>query len=778
MKHKVRKIHFVGIGGAGMSGIAEVLLNLGYSVSGSDMNRSAVLERLESLGAKVHVGHQAEHVEDADCVVVSTAVRADNPEVRRARARRVLGVPRALMLAELMKLKQGVAIAGTHGKTTTTSLVASILAKAGLDPTFVIGGRLNSAGVNARLGSGDYIVVEADESDASFLNLLPMIAAVTNIDADHMDTYGHDMARLKQAFVDFLNRLPFYGSAVLCLDDPHVREIVPFVSKPTITYGLGEDAQVRAVDVRAEGDRMHFQVLRENEPPLEVSLALSGEHNVRNALAAIAIATELGVKADAIVAALAEFRGVGRRFERYGEVPVPVREGSEGAQAGQTAAASGTFTLIDDYGHHPVEIEATLRAVRGAFPTRRLVLAFQPHRYSRTRDLFEDFVRVLGMADQLILTEVYAAGEPPIVAAARAASVPSLRRSWPGCPPPRLPDKEPSMSESLNPLPFPVQIDPDALGRVVVLMGGHSSERNVSLDSGRNVLKALQAKGVDAEAFDPAERSLGDLEKAGYDRAFIALHGRYGEDGTIQGVLEMLGIPYTGSGVMASAVAIDKISTKQMWQAGRLPTPPWEVLLGPHQLAGLAERLGLPLIIKPPHEGSTLGLTRVDSLDRLPAAYERAADIDFPVLAERFVQGRELTVAVIGSGAAARALPIVEIRAPNGNYDYRNKYFTDDTRYLCPAPLVPAMAADIASLAEAAYRAVGCEGWGRVDIMLDDGTQRPWLLEVNTSPGMTGHSLVPMAARAAGISYEDLVLGLTAQASLKIQRRVASEAIA
>ena len=330
MKHKVRKIHFVGIGGAGMSGIAEVLLNLGYSVSGSDMNRSAVLERLESLGAKVHVGHQAEHVEDADCVVVSTAVRADNPEVRRARARRVPVVPRALMLAELMKLKQGVAIAGTHGKTTTTSLVASILAKAGLDPTFVIGGRLNSAGVNARLGSGDYIVVEADESDASFLNLLPMIAAVTNIDADHMDTYGHDMARLKQAFVDFLNRLPFYGSAVLCLDDPHVREIVPFVSKPIITYGLGEDAQVRAVDVRAEGDRMHFQVLRENEPPLEVSLALSGEHNVRNALAAIAIATELGVKADAIVAALAEFRGVGRRFERYGEVPVPVREGRTG----------------------------------------------------------------------------------------------------------------------------------------------------------------------------------------------------------------------------------------------------------------------------------------------------------------------------------------------------------------------------------------------------------------------------------------------------------------
>lgn len=429
MKHKVRNIHFVGIGGSGMSGIAEVLLNLGYHVSGSDLNDTPVTRRLESLGAQVFAGHQAEHADAADCVVVSTAVRHDNPEVRRARARRVPVVPRALMLAELMKLKQGVAIAGTHGKTTTTSLVASILAKAGLDPTFVIGGRLNSAGVNARLGKGDYIVVEADESDASFLNLLPMIAAVTNIDADHMDTYGHDMARLKQAFVDFLNRLPFYGSAVLCIDDQHVREIIPFVSKPLITYGLGEEAMVRAVDVHAEGDRMNFGVQRAGvgEAPLAVSLALSGEHNVRNALAAIAIATELGVEDEAIVAALAEFRGVGRRFERYGEIPIPQRGAENAAASGQVPAASGTFTLIDDYGHHPAEIGATLDAVRGAFPGRRLVLAFQPHRYSRTRDLFEDFVRVLCRADQLILTEVYAAGEAPIVAADGRAMVRAVR---------------------------------------------------------------------------------------------------------------------------------------------------------------------------------------------------------------------------------------------------------------------------------------------------------------------------------------------------------------
>lgn len=332
------------------------------------------------------------------------------------------------------------------------------------------------------------------------------------------------------------------------------------------------------------------------------------------------------------------------------------------------------------------------------------------------------------------------------------------------------------MSDHDQSLPLPLNVDPASLGRVVVLMGGRSSERQVSLMSGQGVLQALRSRGVAAEPFDPATSPLGKLESAGYDRAFISLHGRFGEDGTIQGFLEMIGLPYTGSGVMASSLAIDKIHCKQLWHAGRLPTPAWETLLSPEQLAGLTERLGLPLIIKPPHEGSTLGLTRVDSLDRLPAAYEVAAALDFPVLAESFIQGRELTVAVIGGGAAARALPVIEIRAPDGNYDYRNKYFTDDTRYLCPAPLSEALSEEVRQLAEAAYRAVGCEGWGRVDIMLEDSNQRAWLLEVNTSPGMTDHSLVPMAARAAGISYEDLVLGLAASASLKIQRSVASEA--
>ena len=405
MKHAVRHIHFVGIGGVGMSGIAEVLFNLGYTISGSDLADSVTLKRLGALGITTSVGHAASNVANADAVVTSTAVQPDNPEVLMAREKRIPVVPRALMLAELMRLKQGIAIAGTHGKTTTTSLVASVLAQAGLDPTFVIGGRLNSAGVNARLGQGDYIVVEADESDASFLNLLPVMAVVTNIDADHMETYGHDFARLKGAFVDFLHRMPFYGVAILCTDDPAVRDIVPQVTCPITSYGFEEGAEVRAVNVRAVEGQMHFTVQRRNGlvlPDLDIVLNLPGRHNVLNALSAIAVAVELSIADDAVQTALAQFKGVGRRFQRYGEVEV--RDG-------------GTFTLVDDYGHHPMEMAATIAAARGAFPGRRLVLAFQPHRYSRTRDCFEDFVKVIGQADAVLLTEVYAAGESPIVAA-------------------------------------------------------------------------------------------------------------------------------------------------------------------------------------------------------------------------------------------------------------------------------------------------------------------------------------------------------------------------
>jgi UDP-N-acetylmuramate--alanine ligase len=462
VKHAVKHIHFVGIGGSGMSGIAEVLLNLGFTVSGSDAASTTVTQRLAQLGARVSTGHAAEHIAGADAVVISSAVKPDNPEVLAARAARVPVVPRAVMLAELMRLKQGVAIAGTHGKTTTTSLVASVLAAGGLDPTFVIGGRLNAAGANARLGTGEFIVVEADESDASFLNLMPVIAVVTNIDNDHMETYGHDFARLKQAFVEFLSRLPFYGRAVLCVDDKHVREIMPFVSKPVLTYGFGDDAQFRAVDASACGTTMRFTALREanGTPPLEVTLNLPGRHNVLNALAAIAVGTELNVPDAAILEALQSFTGVGRRFARHGEI----------------AIEGGSFTLIDDYGHHPVEMTATLAAARGAYPGRRLVLAFQPHRYTRTRDCFEDFVKVLSTVDALLLAEVYAAGEAPIVAADGRALARALRVAG---------KVEPIFVESVDEMPAAIRaaVRP---GDVVITMGaGSIGNVPAKLEAGR-----------------------------------------------------------------------------------------------------------------------------------------------------------------------------------------------------------------------------------------------------------------------------------------------------
>ena len=401
MKHKVKHVHFVGIGGAGMSGIAEVLATLRYRVSGSDLAETSVTRRLRGLGVHIAIGHDAAHANGADAVVVSTAVAPDNPEVLAARGRGVPIVPRALMLAELMRLKQGIAVAGTHGKTTTTSLIASVLAEGGLDPTFVIGGRLLAADTHARLGHGDFLVAEADESDASFLYLTPVLAVVTNIDADHMETYGGDFARLTRAFVDFVQRLPFYGVAVLCVDDPHVRAILPDVAKAVVTYGLAEDAGLRATGVANAGGRMRF-VAEGQGTTLPIELALAGVHNVQNALAAIAVGREVGVADAAIARALAEFKGVGRRFQRHGDVPL---------------ARGGAFTLIDDYGHHPAEMAATLAAARESFPGRRIVLAFQPHRYTRTRDLFEDFVRVLSTVDAVVLADVYPAGEAPIVAA-------------------------------------------------------------------------------------------------------------------------------------------------------------------------------------------------------------------------------------------------------------------------------------------------------------------------------------------------------------------------
>ena len=399
---RIRRIHFVGIGGVGMSGIAEVLLNLGYEVSGTDIAENATTQRLSKQGASIKLGHAAEHVVGSDVVVISSAVRKTNPEVVHARELRIPVVPRAEMLAELMRFRFGIAIAGTHGKTTTTSLIASLLAEGGLDPTFVIGGRLNSAGSNARLGEGRYLVAEADESDASFMHLQPVMAVVTNIDADHMETYGGDFQQLRQTFIEFLHHLPFYGLAVLCIDDPEVKNILPKVTRPVLTYGLSDEADIWASDITQTAFSTHFKVSRKDNPSqLDITLNMPGRHNVLNALAGIAIAHEVGVEDTAIVTALHNFQGVGRRFQSYGEI-----------NFGQ-----GKALHIDDYGHHPREVAAVIRAIRDGWPGKRLVLAFQPHRYTRTRDLFEDFAIVLSEVDTLVLLEVYSAGEEPIAGA-------------------------------------------------------------------------------------------------------------------------------------------------------------------------------------------------------------------------------------------------------------------------------------------------------------------------------------------------------------------------
>ena len=456
MKHKVKNVHFVGIGGAGMSGIAEVLINLGFEVSGSDLASNATTQRLASFGAKIYQGHATENLNVADVVVVSSAVNEKNPEIIAARAKNIPIVPRALMLAELMRFRQGIAVAGTHGKTTTTSLIASILAEAGMDPTFVIGGKLEAASANARLGSGEYIVAEADESDASFLHLTPVMAVVTNIDQDHMDTYEHSFDKLKSAFVEFLQQLPFWGMAVVCVDDANIREILPRITKPVMTYGFSEDARIRARNVRADHGKMHFTVDRINgvTTTFDVTLSLPGNHYVLNALAAIAIASELNIEDKFIIKALAEFKGVGRRFERYGEVAAKPSDGKP----------SGTFTLIDDYGHHPVEMQAVIAAARGAFPNRRLVMAFQPHRFTRTRDCFEDFVHVLSTADAVLLTEVYSAGEAPIVAADTRALIRAIRVAG------RV---EPLFVETTDALPEAI-LNTAQAGDVVIVMGAGS----------------------------------------------------------------------------------------------------------------------------------------------------------------------------------------------------------------------------------------------------------------------------------------------------------------
>ena len=735
MRKRVNNIHFVGVGGSGMSGIAEVLVNLNYNVSGSDINDSPVAERLRQAGVRVVIGHHIENIKGTDVVVVSTAIDKANPEVSGALEAGIPVIPRAEMLGELMRFQQGIAVAGTHGKTTTTSLVSAILIAGELDPTFVVGGLINGAGVNAKLGQGDYLVAEADESDASFLNLKPEMAIVTNIDEDHMVTYEGDLGTLKKTFVTFLQNLPFYGLAVLCEDDANVRSIRDQIHKPMLSYGLSKESDYRAYDLSQSGQIMHFKVARPNKDiDLDIELSIPGEHNVLNATAAIAIASHLGVSDSAIVKGLKEFQGVGRRFQVLGDIKLNDK----------------IVTVVDDYAHHPVELNATLTAARGCWDDRRLVAVFQPHRYSRTYDLFDDFVTVLAEQQDLLLCDVYPAGEQPISGATGQALSQAIRVRGASNPVfvPEIDDlanvlaplvqdgdviltmgagsigkaikqlfEQNSMMEGkLMPSVTPISASArEQFGKVAVLMGGVSSEREVSLLSGAQVLKGLQAKGVDAHGVDATPENIGELKVLGFDRVFIVLHGRWGEDGVVQGALQSIGLPYTGSGVLGCALSMDKVRTKQVWQSLGLPTAKYRVLRSQADLSGLIEELSLPLFLKPAREGSSVGVGKVTTESELLDAYKSAAQVGDDVLAEQFIAGAELSVTIL----KGEALPSVRMSTENEFYDYEAKYQSDDTQYFCPAGIEDQLEQNIGALALSAFEALDCSVWGRVDVMLD-----------------------------------------------------------
>ena len=760
---ETQSFHFVGVGGAGMSAIAYMLLKKGYKVSGSDLHASEVTARLSNSGATIFLGHAAANLYDVGAIVLSSAIRPDNPELIEARR---LGLPvyhRADILASLLNQCDGVAVAGSHGKTTTTSMIAYLLEKAGLDPNILIGGDLDAIGGNAKMGNSTWLVAEADESDGSFLKFTPHIAVVTNIENDHMDHYGNE-TEIRKAFVQFLNQVKPGGFAVLGIDSPAVKIVAADVQTPYITYALTGEADYCARNICTCGTETTFEVWRQNELLGKMAIGIPGRHNVMNCLACIAVGLHLGISFDQIAAIMPGFGGVKRRFQTKGK-------------------ESGVW-IVDDYGHHPTEILTTLHGAKSA-TAGRVVCVFQPHRYSRTQLLAREFGTAFAPADVLVLTDIYSAGEEPIPGISGETILREVQ-SQTGQTVHYCPDAT-ALEECILPLlrsgdlmitmgagnvfqtgeRIVARLAKNSLEaismqrkKIGVVMGGPSAEREVSLNTGRAIVAALREKNYEVVGIDlDPPHFVEQLRENGIEVVFNAIHGLFGEDGRLQGALELLGIPYTGSGVLASAVAMDKGISKRLFASSDIPTPRYQLLkrdrgIGADVLQNILDEFAPPFVVKPSTQGSTIGLTIVQDEAELSVALEKAFSYDTEVLVEEFIDGSELTVGILG-GKNPEALPVIEIVPYSGVYDYHAKYTKGATEYFVPARIDAETALLAKSVAINAFESLGCSGVARVDIRLDP-SNHPYVLEINTIPGMTETSLVPKAAAAAGISFPDL----------------------
>ena len=768
----IQNIHFVGIGGAGMSPLAKILLLLGYNVSGSDQGTSPIIEELVRFGARVWTdGQRAENVRGADAIVVSTAIPYDNPEVIAAWDLRIPKLHRSDINAALVNAYDGIAVAGSHGKTTTTSMIGVTLDRVGVSPTIIVGGEVPDLGTNAKLGTSRYLVSEADESDGSFLKLRPHVAVVTNVEDDHMDHYG-TMEKIIDAFRTFIEQVDEDGTAILCFENEILRKLAAETKRCVISYAIDQEADYRAADIETHGSIISFTVFERGAELGRISLNIPGRHNVLNALACIAVARLADVSFAQIQDALAGFHGAKRRF--------------------QTKGKERGIWVVDDYAHHPTEIAVTLTAARATNP-KRLICVFQPHRYSRTNLLRTEFGACFAAADLLLLTDVYAAGEAPIPGVSGETLMEEVAKQT-GQDAVYLPERadlERYLAQHVRAGDLVItmgagnimevgetlveQLKNGTAGTgerpIVVVMGGPSTEAEVSRRSGTAILEALRSKDYPAVGMELVPTTFAEeIQKLNPAIVFNALHGKYGEDGILQGTLDMLGIPYTGSGVRAAALTMDKLTAKRIFRAEGIRTPRFLCICAGEHDANIAERIrtefGLPVVVKAPEQGSSIGVYIVTRAEDLQSAIDEAFSYGSEVLIEEFIRGRELTVVVWGTPTDAEALPVIEITTTSGRYDYASKYTPGASAHIVPAELSAECTAAVQDLAVRAFCACGCTGVARLDVMLGEEGE-PYAIEVNAVPGMTATSLVPDAARAVGIEFPELCEKILAMAGYR-----------